>query len=119
MNRHGEVLLSWEGNILIIRAKGAFNEEGVQHAIDAIKETVSASKLDIWHRLGIWDEEALGSPSTLTLVKEIHEWCIDKGCNRIAIVLCNSVQQTVAENMFGDKVHIFRDEGDAKQWLLS
>jgi hypothetical protein len=119
MNKHGEVLLSWAGSILIVKAKGPFNDEGALAAIDEINKFVSSKNLATWYRLGIWDDATLGSPSTIKLVKNIHEWYLENGCKSIAIVVCNSVQRSVAENLFGSTAKIFSIEEDAKEWLFS
>ena len=65
MNEHGELLLSWEQNMLIIRANGSFNEEGALAGIKAIKKSVLTKNLNVWYRLGFWNEDYLASPSTL------------------------------------------------------
>jgi hypothetical protein len=119
MNRHGELQLSWEGNILIVKAKGAFNNEGALAGVIAIKKLVSTKNLPSWHRLGFWDEEYLGSPSTLQMFKEVHEWCSENGCGRVAVVVCNSLQENVAGRIFGSKAKVFRLESDARDWLFS
>jgi hypothetical protein len=119
MNKHGEVLLSWEGSILIVKVKGPFNDEGAIDAVHEIKKSVYSKNIATWYRLGFWDEEALGSPSTFNQVKEIHEWSLANGCKRTAVVVCNSLQHSVLENLLGGTVQIFRIEADAKKWLLS
>ena len=111
MNIHGKVLISWEGSILIIKFKGPFNDEGTLDALDAIEKSVSTKNLAIWYRLAIWDDETLGSPSTIKLIKErTHEWDLEKHCKKIAVVVCNSLQQSIVENLFGSSAKIFRIE---------
>jgi hypothetical protein len=118
MNKHGDLQVSWEGNILIIKAKGAFNEEGALAGIIEIKKIVSTKNLVSWHRLGFWDEEYLGSPSTLEMFKEVHEWCSENGCEKVGVVVCNSIQESVVGKYFGSKAKVFRLESNARDWLL-
>jgi hypothetical protein len=119
MNKHGELLLSWEESILIVRANGSFNEEGALAAVTEVKKSVLAKKHPCWQRLGFWDEEYLGSPETMQLFKEVHEWCLSNGCVKVAVVVCNSLQQQVAEKIFSSKAKVFRCEHDARAWLIS
>jgi hypothetical protein len=117
MNKHGELLLLWEGSNLIIEAKGPFNEEGALAGIVAMKKSVAIKNLATWQRLGVWDEEALGSPSTLKMAKDTHKWCFENGCERAASIVTSSIQQSVAEKIFGSESKIFRLESDARKWL--
>ena len=119
MNKHGELLLSWEGSILVIKAKGAFNEEGALDGIKAIKKSVSTKDISTWQRLGFWDDEYLGSPATLQMFKDAHEWCSGKGCERVAVVVSNSLQESVVEKNFGCRAKVFKLETDARKWLVS
>lgn len=118
MKKHGELLLSWEENIFIIHAKGAFNEEGAIAGIAAMKESVLAQNLVVWNRLLFWDDECLSSPSTLKKFKVVHQWFVDKGCKKVAVVVSNHLQFGVAENIFnGHSAKVFFAESDAKKWL--
>ena len=119
MEKHGELLVSWEENILIIKVNGSFNKEGALAGITAIKESICRKNIETGHRLGFWDEEYLGSPSTMKMFKDAHEWCAENGCERVAVVVSNIVQQDVAEKIFSPHTKIFRIESDARKWLVS
>jgi hypothetical protein len=119
MNKHGEFLLSWEVNLLVVKAKGPFNEEGTFAGIVEIEKFVSAKNIAPWCKLGIWDKESLGSPVALQMVKDYHEWCIKNGCVRTAYVVHNSIQKSVAEKLYGSKAKVFRLESEARKWLFS
>jgi hypothetical protein len=119
MEKHGELLFSWEENILIVKVSGSFNKEGALAGITAIKESVCNKNKRIWHRLGFWDEEYLGSPSTMKMFKDAHIWCAEHGCQRVAVVVTNVVQQGVAEKIFSPHAKVFRGEADAREWLTS
>ena len=51
------------------------------------------------------------------MFKNVHEWCLDNGCKKVAVVVSNSLQQSVAESIFIHKAKVFRFESDAKEWL--
>lgn len=119
MDKHGELLISWEKSLLVIKTKGPFNEEGALAGIIKIKESVVTKNVKNWQRLGVWDEASLASPDALKMVKNAHQWCLQHGCERVASVVVTSLQQSVAEKMFDNEVKIFRLESDARKWLAS
>lgn len=117
MNKHGELLYFWEGDLLTVNAKGPFNDEGILSSGVGIKKAILSQNIKNWRRLEILDEETLGSPSVLALVKDLFDWYLDNGCERVAVVVCNSVQQAVIEKMLQSSDPIFRNFSDAKKWL--
>lgn len=117
MNEHGELRFYWQENTLRVSAKGPFNDEGMLSSSDNIKKAISKKNLLSWSRLEILDEETLGSPSVLGIVDELYTWYIDNGCNRIAIVVSNNLQQTIIEDVFYSDASIFRCEKEAIKWL--
>jgi len=119
MNRHGQFLFSWEKNILIIHARGPFNVEGVLAETNKIKKFILKKNVTKWGKLGIWDDEAIGSPEAIEIVENYHQWCIENGCVKTAYVVCNSIQQSISEKVYDSKANIFKSEDDAKKWLLS
>ena len=117
MEHHGDVKVAWDGSILIVHAQGPFNDEGMQRAITAVQTVVLAKNLPRWQRLSICDKETLGSPSTLKLVGYINTWCLANGCEKTAIVVCDSVQENVAQILFASSVKVFFNEAEARAWL--
>ena len=119
MNKHGEFLFSWEKNILIIHAKGPFNEEGVLAATNEAKEFILKQKVTKWCKLAILDEESLGSSEAIEVVEKYHQWCIEKGGVTTAYIVCNSIQKSILEKIYNGTAKIFDQEDDAKKWLIS
>ncbi|MDP5032588.1 MAG: hypothetical protein NWQ54_04355 [Paraglaciecola sp.] len=118
MQHHGEATLLWEESILIVEARGPFNEEGMYHVFENIKKAVLNKKLDRWQKLSICDKETLGSPSTLKLLNEINVWCTEQGCEKMAVVICTSLQHFIAEHQLKSASKIFFEKEEAKQWLI-
>jgi hypothetical protein len=90
----------------------------MHHVIENIKKSVLDKKLSSWQKLSICDKETLGSPSTLKLLNVINTWCIEQGCEKMAVVICSSLQHYIAEHQLKSAVKIFFDVTEAKQWLL-
>lgn len=119
MKHHGEAKLYWQGSILVVEAHGPFNEEGMQIVVKNIKQCVFAKHLPVWQKLSICDKETLGSPSTLAVLQDINTWCANNGCEKMAVVVCTSLQNYIAEHQLKSAAKIFFDENEAKQWLLA
>ena len=117
MKKHGTVDFYWLDNLLVIKTYGPFNEEGVDHAISEVKESVQNQEAKAWLRLEILDDETLGSPTVLARVKELHQWCEYNGCDNSAIVVSNNLQVYMVENMIESQINVFRDLDKAKTWL--
>jgi hypothetical protein len=73
MNRHGNIISSWEDEIFILEVKEAFNEDGVEYWFTELKKEVQAKGLSSWKRLAIWDGEVLGSPKSIEIAKDIYD----------------------------------------------
>lgn len=119
MNKHGELLFSWEKNILIVHAKGPFNEEGAFAETNKLKKFILKMNVTKWGKLGIWDDESLGSAEAIEIVENYHRWCVENGCETTAYVVCNCLQKSISEKVYSSTAKIFKDEPDAKKWLSS
>ncbi|WP_281560788.1 hypothetical protein [Thalassomonas sp. RHCl1] len=117
MKRHGVVTLSWQANLLVFKAYGPFNEEGIEAVFYEAQQSVINRQLQRWNRLEILDDETLGSPAVLNRVKDLYAWFENNGCEHTAVVVSNSVQIYVTEELLQSKAKIFRDINTAKKWL--
>ncbi|WDD98533.1 hypothetical protein [Thalassomonas actiniarum] len=117
MKKHGVVTLNWQANLLVLRAYGPFNEEGIEAIFHEAQQSVINRQLQSWNRLEILDDETLGSPAVLNRVKDLYTWFENNGCEHTALVVSNCVQIYVAEELLKSKAKIFRDLDAAKKWL--
>lgn len=120
MNRHGQMSFSWSDDLLIVKPKGPFNEEGREYVNNRVKDVILNKGLKRWRRLEILDEETMGSPSVLGMVKDLYTWYEDNGCYATAVVVKNSLQIYVIEEMFQSRtVKIFSNISEAEKWIVS
>ncbi|MCL6416248.1 hypothetical protein MIB92_11345 [Aestuariirhabdus sp. Z084] len=117
MRSHGKLALEWQGELLIVRPQGPFNEEGVAKARRHLIQSIKNSQHNYWLRLEIWDEESLGSPRVMAQVNELFQWCQDHGCQSTAVVVCNRIQAGIIESQFIDDIAVFDDTEHALDWL--
>ena len=117
MNRHGEILFTWENDILIVQVIGAFNEQGIEYYVPLMRKYILNRAVDKWSRLELWDDEALGCPQTLALVKSVYEWYELNGCILSAVVVSNSIQAQVIRGMLKSDAKTFLVKTEAIEWL--
>lgn len=118
MNKHGYVNFYWHEDILTLELEGPFNEEGLNYYFSLVKTSILNRSGKNWRRLEIWDEETLGSLETLGIGKDIDKWFEENGCLLAAVVVSNSLQKQVLENIIKSNMKIFRNEIEARKWLV-
>jgi hypothetical protein len=117
MQSHGEIILNWQGNVLIINPQGPFNEEGAVKAINTVKNSIHIKNRTSWSRLEVWGEDTLGSPTVMNSVKEFYLWCTAHGCKATAVVIKNDFQRNIIETYCSGNVGIFNNKDEATAWL--
>jgi len=116
MIQHGNLSFKWSDDIFIVHAQGSFNEEGTIAAHNDFQKSILNSGLSCWYRLEIWGE-ALGTPEALDLIPDFYSWSKQQGCLATAIVVTNSLQESIVKEMLSDYVKVFRDKAQAMVWL--
>ncbi len=114
---HGDISLRWNNDLLIIEAHGPFNEIGVQNCLSKIQKSIESKNLKIWRKLDLWDDDSFGSPAVMSFVKTAGQWYMDNGCYASAIVICNSVQESIFKNANQEGPQFFYDKETALKWL--
>ncbi len=117
MNKHGNMVFSWQKDLLTIEIRGAFNKEGMEFWFSEIKKYFKNNGIKVWRRLEIWDEEAMGIPESIEVGKLIYDWLDDNGCTLTAVVVKNTIQEKIIKDSFKSNVKTFRDEEKAREWL--
>lgn len=117
MLAHGEIQLSWTGNVLTLHIEGLFNEEGALAELSKCQAAVLESGKTCWGQLEIWGTEVLGTPEAFAHVADDYRWCVAHGCRAVAIVTSNSMQEWVARSMVAAPFAMFTDKAEALVWL--
>ena len=110
MNAHGEVSLEWDEDLLIIHTRGPFNEIGAQSSVLDIQSSIRNKNKTLWCKLEVWDDETLGSPSVVALIKEASTWYKDNGCFASAVVISNSIQSQLIQKITNTNAKTFYDK---------
>ncbi len=114
---HGYISLQWDNDLLIIEAHGPFNEIGVENCLSKIQKSIESRNLKFWRKLDFWDNDTFGSPVVMSLIKAAAPWYMNNGCYASAIVISNSVQESIFKNTNQDGPQFFYDKETALKWL--
>mgnify|MGYP000016901232 CR=1 FL=1 len=118
MKAHGYADITWKKNVLILDVHGPFNDEGVLQTVNDIKKSVLDKNVKDWFRIEKLDEEALGSPLTISIVNEMYLWADNHGCQATAVVVSNQIQaKTMVEISKDINYKVFRNSYDAENWI--
>lgn len=118
MKNHGDVIINWQEEVLIIKPIGPFNEEGQKWANTIAKKSVLTKSLKQWSRIEVWADETMGSPDSLRLVCELYNWFNEHGCSFTAVVISNSLQRQVIETYFSKyQIEVFTEFFEALRWI--
>ncbi|MCY7296109.1 hypothetical protein [Alteromonas sp. a30] len=117
---HGETHFSWIGNILIVRAIGPFNIEGVDTSFEQLKAEVAKANNTSWIRLDYPDENTFGDHEVIRGIEQGFFWSLENGCRAIASVTTTSLQKALFESFLSRhdlNLRPFEEEESAMEWL--
>lgn len=118
MKAHGYADLSWQDTTLVLYVYGPFNEEGAALVNQQIKEAVLNKNIQHWYRIEVLDNETMGDPLAMEVVKELYLWAQKNGCYATAVVVNNRIQEpAVAGIAAQDNVKAFYTLEDASAWI--
>lgn len=117
MNAHGDISLFWDGDLLVVKTFGPFNEIGLKTIISKIRESILNKGIESWRKMEIWDEETLGSPDVVATGQAVAKWYKDNGCIASAVIVCNSLQEELVDKITSNNTKSFRDQEAAMNWL--
>lgn len=117
MKEHGEVEISWEGNLLVVNAHGAFNKEGIETAHASIMSELKSLGHQQWKRLDILSDMTLPTEDAIPGVKTMYLESARAGCTHAAIIspFGNMMKSLFESDEY--RIHYFADEASARQWL--
>ncbi|MCD8520769.1 MAG: hypothetical protein LRY66_01940 [Saccharospirillaceae bacterium] len=120
--QHGEFVITTNGNILVARLSGSWNEEAARAYDKALREHV-AELPPSWGHMVLLDEWQLGVPEIGPIIETLVHWCIAQGLRRAAHVYSPSLlkklqlEDMVTESAQGFYRRAFADAESALGWL--
>ena len=99
---------------------GPFNQQGVEQAFAEIKASVRKVEPQDWYRLEVLDQQTLGSPTVMKVIGASYLWCIEQGCQFIAVVCANRIQQTILREFIrtsGLNIMAFNSQAEAESHI--
>jgi hypothetical protein len=119
MNPHGEINLFWEDDILYLEAFGPFNEEGVIKAASEYLNTITKRNVTSFSVIEVWDEDSLSSPEGMEYVGKLWAQLVSNNCISLAVVVSNTVQRDISEQLIPSIGKVFNSKVAAKIWVLN
>jgi len=120
---HGEYSIELEDQLLIVNAKGPFDEEIVLEFATEL-ETMASKMPTTWGQLNIIHKNALLTPDAEQQMSALVQRRHEMGMVAIAMLLVDTKEQLTFKNQIAriyqhhQVVHrFFVNEVDAKQWL--
>ena len=121
MEKHGEIQIQLDGQILRVTAVGAFNLEGTRSAYQRIEVAATQIYQRPWAKLTDFRECMLGAPECLELIGFHNQWCLQHGCIGMALVVSNAFVRDlykVQNPTDGLPIAVFTDPDTAHAHLL-
>ncbi len=121
--QHGEFVITTNGNILVARLSGSWNEEAARAFDKALREHAAELSSSPWGHMVLLDEWQLGVPEMGPIIEVLVHWCIEHGLRRAAHVYTPSLlkklqlEDMVTESEQDFHRRAFADTEAALRWL--
>jgi hypothetical protein len=84
---HGKTNAYWQGNLLIVKPLGAFNEEGMQITKQKIQQLIEQKPQPLWGRVTVFEDlDTTGPLNTFAGVLASVKYGVDNGCRLLCLV---------------------------------
>jgi hypothetical protein len=122
--KHDHYTIERSNNVLIVDAKGPFNEDTAKSYHADITQLVEKMSGDPWGSLVVFRGSTVFTPEAERQLIETTRYRQKKGMIAIAIVMmsstCAEIKQMQLQRIYGDcciTFHVFSDTDSAKAWL--
>lgn len=117
MEPHGELKLEWSGDVLYVKPKGQFNDEGARKAANEYFDLIQNKSCDEFSVIEVLNEDSIGTPKTMEEVAKVWRFIGENGCVALALVYCNEVQRSLAEDYLPEFGRLFSSVSEAEAWV--
>lgn len=100
--KHGLHEISRNGPIVIFRAKGAFNMDGVKDYEKEFVHLVTPLLGKPWGIVNLYPEFETGGPDVIHRIRSQYAWCIANGCQFIGFHSTNPLHEFFAKKTTED-----------------
>ena len=118
---HGESFISVDGDIIIVRAVGAFNEEGIDKTIDNLKSVIASLGPKGFKLLFDYSKATGGTPDVFNKINECNIWLNGQNMIAKALVIESQIQLGILESRTparrSQNAKNFNNEENAINWL--
>jgi hypothetical protein len=119
---HGEVSIEVQGNIIIVRTAGSFNEYGAKKYTDGIKTIVGELKDQSFSILINNLQFEGGTPEAYEELESYNSWLNKQKLIGKAMIITSSITLAVIDKLSpsraSQQIRCFNNETDGMNWLL-
>ena len=118
---HGQSFISVDGDIIIVRAVGAFNEEGIVNTIGKLKSVIESFGPKGFKLLFDYSEAEGGTPDVYDKINECNIWLNGQNMIAKALVIDSPTKLEILESRTparrSQNFKNFNDKKKAISWL--
>jgi len=118
---HGKCFISVDGNIISVKALGAFNEEGIVKTIEELKSVIERFGHQEFKLLFDYTQTEGGTPEVFEKINECNVWLNTQNMVAKALVINSSTNLAILESRTPARslqnTEIFGDKVSAINWL--
>ena len=118
---HGQSFIFVDGDIIIVRAVGAFNDEGIVKTIDKLKSVIKSFGPKGFKLLFDYSEAEGGTPDVFDKINECNIWLNGQNMIAKALVINSPTQLGILESRTparrSQNAKNFNDKENAINWL--
>jgi len=120
---HGKCFISVDGNIISVKALGAFNEEGIVKTIEELKSVIEKFGHQEFKLLFDYTQTEGGTPEVFEKINECNVWLNTQNMVAKALVINSSTNLAILESRTparnSQNAKSFDDRVSAITWLKS
>ncbi|MCJ8337126.1 MAG: hypothetical protein MJK10_01530 [Pseudomonadales bacterium] len=118
---HGKYFISVDGDIITVKAVGAFNSEGIVKAIEELESVIESFSQKKFKLLFDYLETEGGTPDVFEKINECNIWLNSQNMVAKALVINSSTYLAILENRTparsSQNAKSFNDKTSAINWL--
>ena len=107
--------------LVICYPKGAFNMDGIREYEARFVKLVSPILGSRWGILNDYSEFETGGPEVIKRITSQYHWCVENGCQFMAIVTSNPIHEFFAhkttDSVSFTEVQLFKSVESAREWM--
>ena len=120
-SEHGRSYISVDGDIITVKAVGAYNKEGMIKTIEQLESVINSFNQKEFKLLFDYSQAEGGTPDVFDIINECNIWLNSQNMVAKALVINSSMHLTILESRtparYLQNSKSFSDKASAVNWL--